>query len=114
MKSELKKLHDKCWILWSKKIREEENYICFTCGKQCDKYTSQAGHFRHGKLDFDRMNIHCQCVGCNKYLHGRLGDYAMHLIKNYGQSAVDDLILRAEAHKGYKLKDLDKILQDLK
>jgi len=106
-------LHGKVWTLFSRIVREEEAYICYTCGLQFDKYTTNAGHFHHGKLDFDRVNIHCQCIGCNKYKHGNLGLYAIHLVKQYGIEVVDDLALRANTHLGYPLEELEKLHKEL-
>ena len=40
-----------------------------------------------------------------------LGIYAINLIKKHGQEKVDDLILRANQHKGYKVEDLEKIIE---
>lgn len=114
-KSEPEKLRDKAWKLWSAYIREKEKYICFTCGRQKDKKTTEAGHFRHGKLDFDPMNIHCQCTQCNRYLHGNLGIYTIKLIDKYGKEAVDDLILRANQHTNkYSITELEEIIDKIK
>lgn len=114
-KSEVEKLRDKAWKLWSAYIREKEKYICFTCGRQKDKKTTEAGHFKHGKLDFDPMNIHCQCTYCNKYLHGNLGVYATKLIDKYGRKAFDDLVLRANKHTNkYSINELEEIIDKIK
>lgn len=59
------------------------------------------------------MNVHCQCVGCNTYKHGNLGEYAIRLIKDYGQDEVDLLILRANQHTGYSLEELEEIYNKL-
>jgi len=104
-----KALHKKVWTLFSRIVREEEGYICYSCGLEFDKFSTNAGHFHHGKLDFDRINIHCQCVGCNKYKHGNLGEYAIHLVKDYGVDKVDDLLLRANTHPGYSLEELEEL-----
>ncbi len=87
-KTALKSLRKKAWKLQSEYIRKYENYICFTCGAKVTKTTSQAGHYIHGCLDFDSINIHCQCVRCNKWLHGNSGKYAERLIADYGEEAV--------------------------
>lgn len=114
-KSEPEKLRDKAWRLWSDYIREKEKYICFTCGRQKTKKTTDAGHYKHGKLDFDEMNIHCQCNYCNQYLHGNLGIYTIKLIEKYGKEAVDDLILRANQHTNkYSISELEKIIDKIK
>lgn len=114
-KSEPEKLRDKAWKLWSDYIRRKEKYICFTCGRQKTKKTTNAGHYKHGRLDFDEMNIHCQCIHCNKYLNGNLGTYNMKLIEKYGKEAVDDLILRANQHTNkYSISELEEIIDKIK
>lgn len=108
-RSPIKILKNKCWSLWSDKIRKEENYICFTCGKQGDKYNTNAGHFMHGSQDFVRENIHCQCIHCNKFLSGNLGVYAIRLIEKYGLKKVKEL----QFNKHIPRKDTIEELTDL-
>lgn len=103
----LKKLAEK-WF--HKYIILRDKGICFTCGRQ----GNQAGHFRHSKLDFDELNLNCQCAYCNLYAHGNLGIYAVKLIKKYGQEVVDDLISRSYKPKKYTRDDLEGYLQHYK
>lgn len=87
----MKYLRDTAWKLLSKVIREEEHYICFTCGKnmQNDKSSCQAGHYvPRGKvsaLRYHRKNVHAQCLtevsnikmrngGYKSIKHLRIGD----------------------------------------
>jgi hypothetical protein len=114
-KSETQKLHDKVWKLWSTYIRKKEKYICFTCDRQKTKNTTEAGHFKHGKLDFDSMNIHCQCTQCNHYLNGNLGVYATKLIDKYGREKFDDLVLRANRNNNkYSISELEEIAENIR
>jgi hypothetical protein len=113
-KKTLKKLHDKAWELWSKIVRIKAKGVCFTCGIQNDWKECNAGHFRHGKRDFDSMNVNCQCVTCNKWKHGNLGIYAVNLIKKYGQEAVDDLILRSNQVDKYTIGDYELMIEKFK
>lgn len=106
-KSILKRLKSKCWKVVSEWVRRNENGVCFTCGaKQWDSELGQnnwkvmqAGHYIHGALDYDEMNIHCQCVRCNKWLSGNLGEYTMKLISKYGIEEVEKLRIRASMAK---------------
>lgn len=100
----LKKLAEK---YFHKYICLRDKYTCFTCGK----VGNQAGHFRHSKLDFDEINLNCQCAFCNCYAHGNLGIYAVKLIKKYGQEVVDDLIARSYKPKKYTRDELDEYLR---
>lgn len=86
---------DKLWKLFSRYIRMRDKGVCFTCGDTRHWKQQQAGHFIHNVLDIDEMNINCQCVRCNKFLHGNGVEYALRLIKKYGLDAVEDLKRRA-------------------
>src|SRR3990167_3937552 len=65
-------LHKKAWNVFSKWIRERDK-TCITCGSRS---SLQAGHFWHGVLDFDPMNINAQCSGCNHFKSGNLAIYS--------------------------------------
>lgn len=124
-----KRLHEKLWDLRSKIIRIKANAVCYTCGKSYwdetlgrnDIRRMQAGHFRHGVLDFDPMNIHCQCVRCNHHLSGNGVIYARNLIRDYGLEAVEALHKRADiAMKGelysyeWYVEEIEKAKAELK
>ena len=110
-KSLKKRLHNKAWKLFSSYIRQRDKGICFTCGVKKHWKEMHAGHFKHGRLDFDPMNVHCQCPGCNTYKHGNLGEYGVRLVKKYGLRRVQDLILRANTHLGYSIEELEGIIR---
>lgn len=108
--------HKKAWDVFSRWIRNRDNGVCFTCGAFVwneelgtnDIRPMQAGHYRHGVLDFDEQNINCQCVRCNHWLSGNLGEYTLKLIDKYGIKAVNDLRQRAsDAQKGKKMSEDD-------
>ena len=110
----LKSLHKKAWKLQSEWIRRSENGICFTCGIHKDWKEQNAGHYIHGDcMDFEEINIHCQCVHCNKYLHGNAGPYAERLIAEYGEQAIADLRQRAvigKRGKKYTIEELETLI----
>lgn len=96
-------LHQKAWKVFSEYIRRRDKGRCCTCGVVSDYKNMNAGHFHHGVLDFDEMNVNCQCVACNKWNHGRLNIYATFLVEKYGLEAFNDLYKRAMiANKGQK------------
>ena len=106
-------LQRKAWDKFSIFIRKRDKQ-CYTCPfKNWDEEKGewsikglQAGHFKHGVLDFDEMNIHAQCVHCNKFWSGRLDVYAENLIRDYGLKAFNNLCNRAsQALKGHKYTD---------
>jgi hypothetical protein len=78
----------KAWHVFSEWIRKRDNYTCITCGSHNDL---QAGHFWHAVLDFDEMNINCQCKLCNYFMSGNLAPYSVYLINKYGTEKFKDL-----------------------
>jgi len=117
-----KTLHKKAWKLFSEYVRRSERGFCFTCGLKRHWKEQHAGHYIHKDcLDFDPINIHCQCVRCNMYLSGNLGVYAERLISEYGEASVAELRVRSEQIKKFTIQELEDIinkykvlLQDLK
>ena len=73
-------LKKKAWDTFSRWIRNRDGK-CVTCNA---KTTLQAGHFYHGVLDFDEININAQCARCNEWLHGNLAIYSNYLIAEHG------------------------------
>jgi hypothetical protein len=113
-KSKIRALHKKAWNIFSKALRKSKSdwrgcAPCYTCGKQYEWQLLQAGHYWHGKLDFDVRNIHPQCVRCNKWLHGNLDNYSMKLIDELGLEEVKQLRRDAARHPGYTYSELKDI-----
>jgi hypothetical protein len=92
----MKTLRDTAWRLFSKIVRIEEKYICYTCGKNLQNDTSNchAGHYvprgKVSKLRYERKNVHAQCVNCNKYMSGNLSVYAVKLEGQYGMGILQE------------------------
>lgn len=110
MRPKIDRLKDNAWKTFSEYIRKKTKK-CYTCGAmfwneqlgQFDIIGLEAGHFKHGVLDFDEMNIHPQCSRCNHFYSGKLDVYAENLIRDYGLEKFNDLCNRAkEATKGHK------------
>lgn len=80
-KESAKKLAWKWFSKWIREVRDCET--CYTCGARNTQMN--AGHYWHAVLDFDEENIHCQCVQCNKYNHGKLAEYGANLIRDLGE-----------------------------
>lgn len=111
----LKSLHKKAWKLFSEYVRRAEKGICFTCGKRNHWRNSHAGHYIHKDcLDFDCINIHCQCPRCNCYLSGNLGLYAERLIAEYGEEAIAELRTRSQQVKKFTLTELEDFINTYK
>jgi len=103
----LPKLKDKAEKIFHKWICLRDNYVCFTC----DKTGNQGGHFKHNRLDFDEMNLNCQCSGCNHYRSGNLSVYAERLIDKYGVKKFKDLCFRANNQSNkFSRDELEQII----
>jgi hypothetical protein len=81
----LRKEAEKIFHAW---IVRRDKGICITCGKP----GNQAGHFRHSKLNFNPINLNCQCMACNHFRHGNLGIYAVKLDDKFGAGTSARLI----------------------
>lgn len=98
----------------SLRVRQRDNGVCFTCGVKKPIEEMNAGHFIHKNcLDFNKMNINCQCVKCNQYLSGNLGIYAIKLIEKYGKEQVDNLIFDGQKTHKFTLGELETIYEEL-
>lgn len=111
----LTSLRKKAWDLQSKWIRQSEEGICFTCGKHGNWKEMDTGHYIHKNcLDFDLINLHCQCTYCNRFLHGNLGIYAERLISEYGEEAITNLRERSKKEKKFNIFELEELVNTYK
>ena len=89
------KLKKRLWAIFSQYIRNRDNGICISCGKQYFWKKTDAGHYipRTAGLAtyFDERNVNCQCTYCNRWMHGNLSRYAIALRKKYGETILEDL-----------------------
>ena len=110
-----KALRNQAWILMSEFVRRRDRGQCFTCYDRRDWKQQNAGHFVHKDcLDFDRRNVNCQCVRCNKWLSGNLAIYADRLLKKYGPGIVDELVQLGNQVKRFTREELEDVIADLK
>src|SRR3990167_5659994 len=101
------KLYIKAELVFHAWIRKrDEKKGCITCKGKVE----QAGHWKHGKLDFDEMNLNGQCRADNYYKSGRLDIYTIRLVEMYGLEAVKDLEKRAKVTKKYSVEELQEII----
>ena len=111
-RTKLQILHDKAWKIFSRYIRLRDNGKCFTCGVVGDIKIMQAGHFIHKQcLDFNEININCQCVFCNKWKHGNLGIYATRLTEKYNPEILIQLERLGNEVKKFTIKELEEIIK---
>lgn len=94
--------------VFSKFIRERDNYICVTCGKP----GNHAGHYirrAHKKARWNPINVNCQCACCNTYLDGNMDAYALYLVNKYGIYILNELQTLKGTYKPTR-EELEKII----
>lgn len=76
----------------------DKNKPCISCGSTPENKfggTMDAGHYRSrgaaSHLRFNLLNIHAQCVKCNRFNSGNAVDYRINLIKKIGLDLVESL-----------------------
>lgn len=102
--SDLSGAEKKAWKAFSEYIRRKDadrNGIvrCVTCSRPYHWKRMDAGHYvksTHKLVKFDEMNVHAQCVHCNKALAGAESEYREYIIEHYGVGELN----RLEASKG--------------
>ncbi len=104
-------LNKKLWKLFSKYIRERDNYTCFTCGIKT--YPAQAGHYRTGAtcnkyLYYDEKNVHAQCYRCNINLSGNWREYQTRMHDKYGKD-IDTVFDKINQKDGWDFPFVEKI-----
>lgn len=103
MKNDIKHLKKRTWNLHSQIVRMSARINdhtdlakCYTCGVVKPWKELQAGHRWHNKGDHVENHIHAQCVRCNQFLSGNLGEYTDNLIRDLGLKGYEDLKQRVQ------------------
>lgn len=93
-------------------IRKRDKNICFTCKRYFERL--QAGHFisrQHNSVRYSEMNTNAQCVACNVWKRGNIGEYAHQLIEKYGQKKFKELVAEGRKIKQWDKKELEKLVE---
>lgn len=129
MKSELKKAKEKAQRIFNEWIRLRDCVetdgtpfaaICCTCNKLTQNNGDlQASHFildsKNGNsTSFDPVNVNSSCKRCNRFLHGNLGNYAVFIIKKYGQDELDRLQRLKLITKKWTITEFEEIYEEYK
>lgn len=88
---------------------------CISCGKYVEL---EAGHF-YGRsnlaVKWDEMNVHGQCVDCNRYKNGNRMSFGRGIAMRYGDSVVEALDRRSQERiklKSYEILEKIEIYQN--
>ena len=114
----VQKLKKDAWTVFSKWIRKRDNYTCFTCGKNLEGSPAlHAGHYisrRHNATMFDERNVNAQCMYCNMWDYGNMGNYTINLIKKYGAGIIGELTKKSRETHQFTAKELEEIIEKYK
>ena len=89
------------------------NVRCYTCGTVKFWKEAQLGHYIrrcHNTLRFDPRNTKPQCVGCNMFKQGVGDEFALHLIKDYGATILEDLNNEKYQMKRWTVEELQDLI----
>lgn len=67
---------------------------CYTCGKKAHWKEMHCGHYIsrvHSPTRWNEINCQVQCPGCNLFKQGAADEFAIALIKEYGDEILNDL-----------------------
>ncbi len=95
-------------------IRQRDKGVCFTCGNQKDWKYQQNGHYisrQHMNTRFDEENCHCQCVSCNVFKGGNMDEYALALIRKYGDVHLIILNARKNTIRKWSIPELQERIE---
>jgi len=103
----IKTLRRKLKKIFSEYIRKRDclrhGGRCVTCGKIIKWNDSQAnaGHFvsvgsATQGTEYDARNVHLQCVYCNNWGEGKKPEYAIYMVKTYGEGIIEELVKQSK------------------
>ena len=83
---------------------------CISCDALYGTYEVNAGHFvpagTYKNLRFNELNVHNQCVHCNKHRHGSLIEYAERLPLRIGIDSFEELKRLKNVPRHYSIPEL--------
>lgn len=104
------------WRLTSKLVRLKSGGKCYTCGREVPFKKMHAGHFiekiGHANIYFELRGLKGQCFFCNRKLHGNKAIFALNLIKEYGESILEELIKLSRISKQWTKAELNQIAEE--
>ena len=102
------------WKVFSRWIRNRDNWTCFTCGTRVLGMGMHAGHFVpriHNATFLSEINVNAQCYVCNIRKKGNAGEYAFRLIEKYGKDQFDELVKLGRTYKSFTVPELQDIIK---
>jgi len=111
---QLKKLADK---VFSEYIRQRDKGVCYTCGNVKPWKYQQCGHYvsrMFNSLRYSEVNCHCQDVACNVFRKGAMDEYAIRLVRQYGEGILNHLNIKKREIKQFSRPELEELIAKYK
>ena len=91
-------------------IRQRDKNICFTCGSTKQPTCGHLITCANESTQFDELNCHCQCAGCNMVHEWHPETYTLKFIQIYGQDRYENLVMKSKQKSGLKTAELNVLL----
>ena len=90
-------LKKKLWAIVSKRIKERDNFVCYTSGRKVEGAGAHCGHGMSSsicgaRLRYHPLNLHCQSYHENINAGGNGVVYYQNLLRDYGERRVEELM----------------------
>lgn len=115
----IKSLHKRAWAQFSIWVRtqnaDSDGYVqCTTCPARhlWNSGLIHAGHWIHGRLDFNPRNVHPQCRNDNFFTNTRVNTaYSCFMARTYGSEVMDELRLLSNTKLNkYTREELNELI----
>jgi hypothetical protein len=104
---------------FSEYIRERDSVggvaVCCTCGKRVSEF--DCGHFISRRMEatrYDEENAHAQCLGCNRFQHGRQYEHGLHVDRVHGEGTAGKVHIKSRMLCKRKQADYERIAEEFK
>lgn len=97
------------------RLRDKEK-VCISCGQYTDD--KEAGHYyprANLAVRWDEMNVHGQCLNCNRFRDGNHSAFGRGIAIRYGDSVLDSLDTKSQQRiklKSYELLEKIELYQN--
>jgi|SRR3990167_1321776 len=114
--SSLKKKLDRLFSIWVRSsAANHQGYArCYTCRTTKKWKELQAGHYisrSNNATRFSEINVKPQCVACNIFKHGNIPEFALHLVKDYGEHILKTLSKESRKIRQFSIKELQEMIK---
>lgn len=102
---------DRVFSLYIRKVYSNDfgMVMCYTCSKVGETKEMQCGHFisrSHMNTRWDEQNCRVQCVGCNIFKNGNYTEFSYRLLKEIGESGLDELMEKKNTIRQWGVQEL--------